>query len=209
MDSIDVGLKKSGIARLKPGDAFIPTRALSRPSRPNGSGQARVPDWSRRLGSSPWAPSPPRGLPLLLPRTGETVAAGAVHRLARPHAQQARPRRPSVPDRRPANAQMPGQAGQKGEAVKRLCQLPPEASTVTDSCRFNPSQPPKGGAINARALSSLRITVGAKNPRHNITQHCITPRGSGGSQNRPWKGAWSSPPNQLCACCGLYNVMLC
>jgi len=68
---------------------------------------------------------------------------------------------------------MPGQAGQKGEAAKRLCQLPPEASTVTDSCRFNPSQPPKGGAINARALSSLRITVGAKNPRHNITQHCI------------------------------------
>lgn len=174
-----------------------------------GRGQARVPDWSRRLGSSPWAPSPPRGLPLLLPRAGETVAAGAVHRLARPHAQLARPRRPSVPDRRPANAQMPGQAGQKGEAVKRLCQLPPEASTVTDSCRFYPSQPPKGGAINARALFSLRITGGAKNPRHNITQHCITPRGSGGSQNQPWRGAWDSPPNRPCACCGLYNVMLC
>ena len=133
------------------------------------------------LAPVPWAPSPPRGLPLLLPRTGETVAAGAVHRLARPHAQLACPRRPSVPDRRPANAQMPGQAGQKGEAVKRLCQLPPEASTVTDSCRFYPSQPPKGGAINARALSSLRITVGAKNPRHNITQHCITPRGKRGA----------------------------
>ena len=128
------------------------------------------------LAPVPWAPSPPRGLPLLLPRAGETVAAGAVHRLARPHAQLACPRRPSVPDRRPANAQMPGQAGQKGKAVKRLCQLPPEASTVTDSCRFNPSQPPKGGAINARALSSLRITAGAKNPRHNITQHCVTPR---------------------------------
>lgn len=171
---------------------------LPRPHHPE-SGQARVHSserplaslerplrlQSRQLGSSPWAPSPPRGLPLLLPRAGETVAAEAVHRLARPHAQQVCPRRPSVPDRRPANAQMPGQAGQKGEAVKRLCQLPPEASTVTDSCRFNPSQPPKGGAINARALSSLRITVGAKNPRHNITQHCITPRGSGGSQNRP------------------------
>ena len=137
------------------------------------------------------------------------MAAGAVHRLARPHAKLACPRRPSVPDRRPANAQMPVQAGQKGEAVKRLCQLPPEAATVTDSCRFNPSQPPKGGAINARAPFSLRITVGAKNPRHNITQHCITPRGSGGSQNQPWEGAWSSPPNQPCACCGLYNVMLC
>ena len=193
----------------RPSAGFIPTRSLSLPSRPNGSGQARVPGWSRRLGSSPWAPSPPRGLSLLLPRTGETVAAGAVHRLARPHAQLACPRRPSVPDRRPAHAQMPGQAGQKGEAVKRLCQLPPEASTVTDSCRFNPSQPPKGGAINARAPFSLRITVGAKNPRHNITQHCITPRGSGGGQNRPWEGAWSSPPNQPCACCGLYNVMLC
>lgn len=161
------------------------------------------------LAPVPWAPSPPRGLPLLLPRAGETVAVRAVHRLARPHAQQARPRRPSVPDRRPAYAQMPGQAGQKGEAVKRLCQLPPEAATVTDSCRFNPSQPPKGGAINARAASSLRITVGAKNPRHNITQHCITPRGSGGSHNQPWRGAWDSPPNQPCACCGLYNVMLC
>ena len=37
----------------RPSAGFIPTRALSRPSRPNGSGQARVPDWSRRLGSSP------------------------------------------------------------------------------------------------------------------------------------------------------------
>lgn len=35
------------------------------------------------LASVPWAPSPPRGLPLLLPRAGETVAARAVHRLAR------------------------------------------------------------------------------------------------------------------------------
>ena len=174
-----------------------------------GSGQARVPNWSRQLGSSPLSTFATWGLPLLLPRAGETVAAEAVHRLARPHALQARPRRPSVPDRHPVNAQMPGQAGQKGEAVKRLCQLPPEASTVTDSCRFNPSQPPKGGAINARAPSTLRITVGAKNPRHNITQHCITPRGSGGGQNRPWKGAWGRSPNQPCACCGLYNVMLC
>ena len=56
------------------------------------------------LAPVPRAPSPPRGLPLLLPRAGETVAAGAVHRLARAHAPLARPRRPSVPDRRPARA---------------------------------------------------------------------------------------------------------
>lgn len=42
---------------------------------------------------------------------------------------------------------MPGQAGQKGETVKRLC-------------RFNPSQPPKGGAINARAPFSLAFSLG-------------------------------------------------
>jgi len=164
----------------RPSAGFIPTRSLALPSHPYGKAvKPAFPIGHAGLCSSPWAPSPSKGLPLSLPRTGETVAVRAVHRLARPHAQSARPRRPSVPDRRPANAQMPGQAGQKGKAVKRLCQLPPEASTVTDSCWFNPSQPPKGGAINARALSSLRITVGAKNPRHNITQHCITPRGKG------------------------------
>lgn len=203
---------RSAFGRIYPhpvaGAPFPPINARTRPGMEN-SVKPAFPIGHAGLAPVPWAPSPPRGLPLLLPRAGETVAAEAVHRLARPHAQLACPRRPSVPDRRPANAQMPGQAGQKGEAVKRLCQLPPEASTVTDSCRFNPSQPPKGGAINARAPFSLRITVGAKNPRHNITQHCITPRGSGGSQNQPWRGAWDSPPNRPCACCGLYNVMLC
>ena len=108
------------------------------------------------LAPVPLAPSPPRGLPLLLPRAGETVAVGAVHRLARPHAQSARPRRPSVPDRRLASAQMPGQAGHYGGAVtvgsRQTLHSSPSRSfrsrfSVCQPCRFNPSQPPKGGAI--------------------------------------------------------------
>ena len=38
---------------------------------------------SRQLGSSPLGTFAAKGLPFLLPRAGETVAAGAVHRLAR------------------------------------------------------------------------------------------------------------------------------
>ena len=37
----------------RPSPGFIPTRSLTLPSRPNGSGQARVPGWSRQLGTSP------------------------------------------------------------------------------------------------------------------------------------------------------------
>ena len=34
--------------------------------------------------------------------------------------------------------------------------------------------------MNARAASEHRRNVGAGNPHHNITHHCITPRISGG-----------------------------
>jgi len=140
----------SGIARLTPGDAFIPTRALSRPSRPKGKrsssrSQLVTPAWLQ----SPDAPSPPRGLPLLLPRAGETVAAGAVHRLARPHTQSTHPRRPSVPDRRLAHA-LEGEAVAVGS--RQTLHSSPWRSfrsrfSVCQPCKFNPSQPPKGGAI--------------------------------------------------------------
>ena len=95
------------------------------------------------------SPSPPRGLPLLLPRAGETVAAEAVHRLARPHALQARPRRPSVPDRRLAHA-LEGEAVTVGS--RQTLHSSPWRSfrsrfSVCQPCGFNPSQPPKGGAI--------------------------------------------------------------
>lgn len=52
------------------------------------------------------------------------------------------------------------------------------------------SQPPQGGAINARAASVLRTTVSAKNPGHNITHNCITPRIGGCSSNRPCEASW-------------------
>ena len=101
----------------RPSAGFIPPRPLSLPSRPYGKRSSSRSFRLRRtlrgcvsasshasLSPVPWAPSPPRGLPLLLPRAGETVAARAVHSLARAHAPMARPRRPSVPDRRPARA---------------------------------------------------------------------------------------------------------
>ena len=113
------------------------------------------------LAPVPRAPSPPRGLPLLLPRAGETVAAGAVPRLARAHAPMARPRRPSVPDRRPA----PALEGKSGHG--RQPPNPPLQSLavlrsrfrVCQPCWFIPSQPPQGGAMNARAASALRSAV--------------------------------------------------
>ena len=38
--------------------------------------------------------------------------------------------------------------------------------------------------MNARAASVLRGSVGAGNPHHNITHHCITHRINGGA---PWE----------------------
>ena len=35
--------------------------------------------------------------------------------------------------------------------------------------------------MNVRAASALRGSVGAGNPHHNITLHCITPRINGGA----------------------------
>ena len=173
------------------------------------SGQARVPDWSRRLGSSPLSTFAAQG----------TSALTATHR--RDCGRRSRPQTrstsrtigpPSAPVcSRPAPCKRTDAWTSRAKGGSGQETVPVAAGSVNRHrlLQFNPSQPPKGGAINARALSSLRITAGAKNPRHNITQHCITPRGSGGSQNRPWRSAWSSPPNCPCACCGLYNVMLC
>ena len=150
--------RKIGIARLTPGDTCIPTRSLALPSRPKGKRSSS----RSQLVTPAWLQSPghlrrPRGLPLLLPRAGETVAAEAVHRLARPHALQARPRRPSVPDRRPPGAQMPGQSGHDGGGAvtvgsRQTLHSSPWRSfrsrfSVCQPCGFNPSQPPKGGAI--------------------------------------------------------------
>ncbi len=136
------------------------------------------------LAPVPWAPSPPRGLSLLLPRAGETVAAGAVHRLARAHAPMACPRRPSVPDRRPAPALLreSGHGRQPPNPPLQSLAVLRSRFRVCQPCWFIPSQPPQGGAMNARAASELRRSVGAGNPHHNITHHCITPRINGGAQ---------------------------
>jgi len=117
------------------------------------------------------APSPPRGLPLLLPRAGESVDGSDGHRLARSHAPMACLRRPSVPDRRPARA-LEGKSGHGRQPPN-----PPLQSLavlrsrfrVCQPCWFIPSQPPHGGTMNARAASVLRGSVGAGNPHHNIT----------------------------------------
>ena len=99
----------------RPSAGFIPTRSLTLPSCPYGKAvKPAFPIGHAGLAPVPWAPSPPRRLPLLLPRTGETVAVRAVHILARSDAQSARPRRPSVPDR----------THFKGEAVTANCLLP-------------------------------------------------------------------------------------
>lgn len=52
-----------------------------------------------------------------------------------------------------------------------------QGAAVTST--LSPSVPQ--GRVNARAASELRRSVGAGNPHHNITLHCITPRINGGA----------------------------
>ena len=125
-----------------------PGRCRALPAQ-KGSGQARVPNWSRQLGSSPLGTFAAQGTSALTATHSETVAAGAAHRLARPLAQSGRPRRPSVPDRRPANALLRGAVT---VGSRQTLHSSPSRSfrsrfSVCQPCRFNPSQPPKGGAI--------------------------------------------------------------
>ena len=63
---------------------------------------------------------------------------------------------------------------------------------------FIPSQPPQGGAMNARAASVFRTTVSAGNPGHNITHYCETPRASGVTCKT---GIKSRPSSQFRAFC--------
>ena len=156
--------RKIGIARLTPGDSCIPTRALTRPSRPYGkrsssrsfrraaacSAGASVtppvtpawlqsPEHLRRPGDfRSYCHAPAR----LWPSKPSTDSLKLTHPLARP-------RRPSVPDRRPAHAL-------KRKAVtvgsRQTLRSSPWRSfrsrfSVCQPCRFNSSQPPKGGAI--------------------------------------------------------------
>ena len=164
-------LEESG----RPSAGFIPTRALSRPSRPNGSGQARVPSWSRRLVLQSLGFSVPQRTSALTAThrrdcgrrsrpqtrsTSRTIGPPAAPVCSRPAPCQRTDARSSRALRGSGHGQLPvafrslGIPVPGGPSISRLLQ-----PTVSPPCRFYPSQPPKGGAINARAMSSLRITV--------------------------------------------------
>ena len=136
---------ESGQARVHSG--VRPLAPLARPSRsPITPAWLQSPEHLRRPGDCrSYCHAPAR----LWPSVPSTDSL-------RPHAPMAHPRRPSVPDRRPASAQMPGQAGHNGEAVtvgsRQTLHSSPWRSfrcwfSVCQPCRFNPSQPPTGGAI--------------------------------------------------------------
>ncbi len=149
--------RKIGIARLTPGDSCIPTRALTRPSRPKGKrsssrSQLVTPAWLqspehlRRPGDfrsychAParlWTPEPSTDS---LDLTRNRLARGV--RLFQTGA---------LPAHR-----CPDKPGMTGEAVtvgsRQTLHSSPWRSfrsrfSVCQPCGFNPSQPPKGGAI--------------------------------------------------------------
>lgn len=94
--------RRSAVAGAEAADASATTH-------PNESGQARFPPLKLRspsLAPATWAPCA-QVTSALLPRAGETVAAGVVHRLARATLHwPARGAR--LPDRRPAHALLRG-----------------------------------------------------------------------------------------------------
>ena len=132
------------------------------------SGQARVPSGSAARCADA---SPPPVTPAWLQSLGTFAAQGtsaftATHR--RDCGRRSRPQTRSSPRTigppaapvcsrpAPASAQMPGQAGHNGEAVtvgsRQTLHFSPWRSfrsrfSVCQPCGFNPSQPPKGGAI--------------------------------------------------------------
>ena len=138
---------------------------------------------SRQLGSSPLSTFAAQGTSALTATRRRDCGRRSRPQTRSSHAQMARLRRPSVPDRRPANALLreSGHGRQPPNPPLQSLAVLRSRFRVCQPCWFIPSQPPQGGAMNARAASVLRGSVGAGNPHHNITLHCITPRINGGA----------------------------
>ena len=149
--------RKIGIARLTPGDSCIPTRALTRPSRPYGKRSSS----RSQLVTPAWLQSPEH---LRRPRDFRSYCH-APARLWPPvpstdsldltHQWPARGARLFQTGALPAH-RCPDKPGMTGEAVtvgsRQTLHSSPWRSfrsrfSVCQPCRFNPSQPPKGGAI--------------------------------------------------------------
>lgn len=147
----------SGIARLTPGDAFIPTRSLALPSRPYGKRSSS----RSQLVTPAWLQSPEH-----LRRPGDFRSY--CHAPARLWPSEPSTDSLDLTHYRPAHGarlfqtgalsahRCPVKPGIKGEAVtvgsRQTLHSSPWRSfrsrfSVCQPCRFNPSQPPKGGAI--------------------------------------------------------------
>ena len=145
-----------------------PGRCRALPAQ-KGSGQARVPNWSRQLGSSPLGTFAAQGTSALTATRRRDCG-----RRSRPQTRSS-PRTNGLPAApvcsRPAARALEGKSGHGRQPPN-----PPLQSLavlrsrfrVCQPCWFIPSQPPQGGAMNARAASVLRGSVGAGNPHHNI-----------------------------------------
>lgn len=149
---------ESGQARVHSG--VRPLASLTRPLRLQ----------SRQLGSSPLGTFAARGTSALTATRRRDCGRRSRPQTCSSHAPMAPARRPSVPDRRPARAlEMKSGHGRQppNPPLQSLAVLRSKFS-VCQPCWFIPSQPPQGGAINARAASVLRGSVGAVNPHHNF-----------------------------------------
>ena len=162
---------ESGQARVHSG--VRPLASLARPLRLQ----------SRQLGSSPLSTFVAQGTSALTATRRRDCGRRSRPQTRSSHAPMACPRRPSVPDRRPARALLreSGHGRQTPNPPLQSLAVLRSRFRVCQPCWFIPSQPPQGGAMNARAASALRRKVGAGNPHHNITHHCITPRINGGA----------------------------
>lgn len=142
--------RKIGIARLTPGDSCIPTRVLTRPSRPYGKRSSS----RSRLVTPAWLQSPEH-----LRRPGDfrsyCHAPARLWPSERPQTRSS-PRTNGPPAASVCSRPAPCSRTFKGKAVtvgsRQTLHSSPWRSfrsrfSVCQPCRFNPSQPPKGGAI--------------------------------------------------------------
>ena len=200
-------LARSAFEAVSLRDGYMPTRSPKRRCRSCGSsadasatthpesGQARVPSGSAaRFADASPLPVTPAWLqsPGHLRRPGDFRSyCHAPARLWPPEPStdslEPTPHWPArgarLPDRRPAPALLreSGHGRQPPNPPLQSLAVLRSRFRVCQPCWFIPSQPPQGGAMNARAALVLRRSVGAGNPHHNITHHCITPRINGGA----------------------------
>jgi len=136
---------------------------------------------SRQLGSSPLSTYAAQGTSAIIATHRRDCGRRSRPQTRTSHAPTARPRRPSVPDRRPANA-LKGKSGRGRQPPNPPLQSLAVLSFLVSrlSTALVHPLPASLGRCNERpgcvCASNHRW---CRYPHHNITHHCITPRNNG------------------------------